>query len=73
LREKARGWGWLLRHGSWLAAHRRETQALRRRSDRELARFLTPVLDPRMLALPPGVAALNGLVALWWRGVRVFL
>jgi GT2 family glycosyltransferase len=73
LREKARGWGWLLRHGSWLAAHRRETQALRRRSDRELARFLTPVLDPRMLALPSGVAALNGLVALWWRGVRVFL
>jgi GT2 family glycosyltransferase len=73
LREKARGWGWLLRHGSWLTAHRRETQALRRRSDRELARFLTPVLDPRMLALPSGVAALNGLVALWWRGVRVFL
>jgi GT2 family glycosyltransferase len=73
LREKARGWGWLLRHGSWLAAHRRDTQALRRRSDRELARFLTPVLDPRMLALPSGVAALNGLVALWWRGVRVFL
>jgi len=73
LREKARGWGWLLRHGSWLGAHRRETQALRRRSDRELARFLTPVLDPRMLALPSGVAALNGLVALWWRGVRVFL
>jgi GT2 family glycosyltransferase len=73
LREKARGWGWLLRHGSWLAAHRRETQALRSRSDRELARFLTPVLDPRMLALPSGVAVLNGLVALWWRGVRVFL
>jgi GT2 family glycosyltransferase len=73
LREKVRGWGWLLRHGSWLAAHRRETQALRRSSDRELAHFLTPVLDPRMLALPSGVAALNGLVALWWRGVRVFL
>jgi GT2 family glycosyltransferase len=72
-REKARGWAWLLRHGSWLAAHRRETQALRRRSDRELARFLTPVLDPRMLELPSGIAALNGLVSLWWRGVRVFL
>jgi GT2 family glycosyltransferase len=73
LREKVRGWGWLLRYGSWVAAHRRETQALRRRSDRELARFLTPVLDPRMLALPSGVGALNGLVVLWWRGVRVFL
>ena len=72
-REKVRGWAWLLRHGSWLAAHRRQTQALRRVSDRELARFLTPVLDPRMLELPSGVAALNGLVSLWWRGVRVFL
>jgi len=72
-REKARGWAWLLSHGSWLAAHRRETQALRRRSDRELARFLTPVLDPRMLELRSGIAALNGLVSLWWRGVRVFL
>ena len=73
LREKARGWGWLLRNRSWLAAHRQETQALRRVGDRELARFLTAVVDPRMLELPPGVAALNGLVSAWWRGVRVFL
>ena len=73
LREKARGWAWLVRHRAWLAAHRRETQSLRRVSDRELARFLTPVVDPRMLELPPGIAALNGLVSAWWRGVRVFL
>jgi len=39
----------------------------------KLARFLTPVVDPRMLELQPGVAALNGLVSAWWRGVRVFL
>ena len=73
LREKARGWVWLVRNRAWLAAHRRETQALRRVGDRELARFLTPVVDPRMLELPAGVAALNGLVSAWWRGVRVFL
>jgi GT2 family glycosyltransferase len=73
LREKARGWAWLVRNRAWVAAHRRETQALRRVSDRELARFLTPVVDPRMLELPRGVAALNGLVSAWWRGVRVFL
>jgi GT2 family glycosyltransferase len=73
LREKTRGWAWLVRNGSWLAAHRRETQALRRVSDRKLARFLTPVLDPRMLELPSGIAVLNGLIAAWWRGVRVFL
>jgi GT2 family glycosyltransferase len=73
LREKARGWAWLVRNRAWLAAHRRETQALRRVGDRELVRFLTPVVDPRMLDLPPGVAVLNGLVSAWWRGVRVFL
>jgi GT2 family glycosyltransferase len=73
LREKLRGWVWLAGNRSWLRAHRRETQALRRVTDRDLARFLTPVLDPRMLDLPPGIAALNGLVSAWWRGVRVFL
>jgi GT2 family glycosyltransferase len=73
LREKARGWIWLARNRAWLAAHRRETQSLRRVSDRELARFLTPVVDARMLELPAGAAALNGLIAAWWRGVRVFL
>ena len=73
LREKARGWLWLLRNRSWLQEHRRRTQALRRVEDRELARFLTPVLDPRMLQLQPGIAALNSLVTIWWRGVRVFL
>jgi GT2 family glycosyltransferase len=73
LREKVRGWAWLARHASWLGAKRRRTQALRRVPDRELARFLTPVLDPRMLELPAGVAVLNRAVAAWWRTVRVFL
>lgn len=73
LREKTSGWGWLLRHGSWLARRRRELQATRNVPDRELARFLTPVLDPRMLELPAGVAVLNSVVSAWWRGVRVLL
>ena len=73
LREKVGGWAWLAGHGSWLGRRRRETQALRRVPDRQLARFLTPVLDPRMLELPPGIGALNGLVSTWWRGVRVLL
>jgi GT2 family glycosyltransferase len=73
LREKARGWAWLARNTSWLAAHRRQTQALRRVPDRELARFLAPAVDPRMLELPRGVAVLNDLVSAWWRAVRVFL
>ena len=73
LREKAAGWWWLARNGSWLGRRRRATQALRRTSDRSLAPFLTPVLDPRMLDLPSGVSAANALVSLWWRGARVVL
>jgi GT2 family glycosyltransferase len=72
-REKARGWAWVARHASWLARQRRATQALRRVPDRDLAAFLTPVLDARMLELPGRVAALNWLVSTWWRAVRVFL
>ena len=73
LREKLRGWGWLAAHRGWLARHRRKVQAGRRVEDRELARFLTPVLDPRMLELPAGAGAVNVVVSAWWRGVRVFL
>jgi GT2 family glycosyltransferase len=73
LREKARGWAWLVANASWLAARRRAVQAARRVNDRELAPFLTPVLDPRMLQLPAGVAVVNGVVSAWWRGARVFL
>jgi GT2 family glycosyltransferase len=73
LGEKVRGWAWLLRNAGWLAAHRRRTQSLRRVRDRELARYLTPVLDPRMLDLPPAVGLANTLVAAWWRVVRVVL
>ena len=73
LREKAGGWAWLAGHRSWLGARRRQTQRARRVPDRQLARFLTPVLDPRMLELPPGIGALNGVVSTWWRGVRVLL
>jgi len=72
-REKLAGWGWLLRNAGWLQAQRRRTQALRRVSDRALARHLTPTLDPRMLELPPGVVMANGLLAAWWQLVRVFL
>ena len=50
-----------------------QSRRYRRVPDRELARFLTPVLDPRMLELPPGAAIVNRAVSAWWRGARVFL
>jgi GT2 family glycosyltransferase len=70
LREKAAAWAWLARHPRWLARHRRETQALRRVPDRELATFLTPVLDPAVIALPAGLGPMNRLLAAYWSVVR---
>jgi GT2 family glycosyltransferase len=72
-REKVRGWAWLVRNAQWLAERRRRTQALRVLPDRELAPFLTPTLDPRMLELPAAAAPANAVVGAWWRGVRVLL
>ena len=73
LREKLRGWAWLAANAAWLRERRRAVQQHRLVPDRELARFLTPVLDPRMLDLPAGVSVVNGAISAWWRGARVFL
>jgi len=73
LRDKARGWAWIVRNGRWLAAHRRETQRLRRVGDRELAPYLTAVLDPAMLDLPSAVRVANPLVSAYWSLVRRLL
>jgi GT2 family glycosyltransferase len=69
-RDKLAGWGWLLRHASWLRRHRRETQALRRVRDRELARYLSPVVAPKMIPVPSPVRAINPLVARYWNLVK---
>jgi len=73
LREKVAGWRWLATHARWLGERRRATQALRRIADRDLARHLSPVLDPQMLELPDAARLANALVAAWWRAVRVVL
>jgi GT2 family glycosyltransferase len=67
---KLSGWGWLLTRPRWLLCHRRETQRLRRVRDRELARFLTPTLDPRMIELPRGAGTFNAVVERYWRLVK---
>jgi GT2 family glycosyltransferase len=73
LRDKARGWAWLARNARWVVRHRRETQRLRRVPDRDLARFLTPVLDPAMLELPAAVRVVNPLVSAYWSLARRLL
>ncbi len=70
LQQKLAGWGWLVRHPLWLRRHRRETQAMRTVSDRELACFLTPVLDPAVVATPSLAALFNWLVGGYWRVAR---
>ena len=70
LRQKLAGWRWLLRNAFWLRRHRRETQALRLVPDRELACFLTPTLDPAVVATPSLAALFNRLVGGYWRVAR---
>ena len=72
-RDKLAGWGWLMRHPRWLFQHRRETQRLRRVSDRELAPLLTPTLDPAMIEVPARVGTANKLVAWYWSIARKVL
>jgi len=70
LRGKLGGWWWCIRHLRWLGRHRQETQRLRRVRDRELAGFLTPVLDPSMVALPRFVGPINGILRTYWAVAR---
>jgi GT2 family glycosyltransferase len=69
-RDKAAGWWWLLRHAGWLRRHRRETQALRRVPDRDLAGFLSPVVAPAMIPVPAPIRFANPLVRAYWRLVK---
>ena len=69
-KDKAAGWVWCIRNGRVIARRRRATQGLRKVRDRELARLLTPVFDPRMLPVPRVFRAANPVVAQYWRLVR---
>ena len=70
LKQKLRAWGWILGHARWLRRHRRETQALRQVPDRDLAPYLTAVLDPTAISAPGVVTACNRLMAGYWRLAR---
>jgi GT2 family glycosyltransferase len=70
LRDKLAGWRWSVGRRGWIRAHRRETQALRRLPDRELAGYLTPVVDAKMIELPAPVRLANPLMRAYWAAVR---
>ena len=70
LRDKVAGWGWLARNAGVVSRRRRATQALRTVRDRELAAWLTPVFDPKMIPVPGLLKAANPLVERYWWLVR---
>jgi hypothetical protein len=70
---KLRGYRWLVRERRWLAGHRRAVQAVRRRSDRQLAHLLTARFDQSVLPLPVGGALLNAAMNGYWQLVRRLL
>jgi GT2 family glycosyltransferase len=70
LRDKVAGWGWLARNAAVVSRRRRATQALRTVRDRELAAWLTPVFDPKMIPVPGLLKAANPLVERYWSLVR---
>ena len=70
LRDKVSGWTWLARNVGTVGRRRGSTQALRKVRDRELARFLTPVFDPKMIPVPRLLQAANPLVECYWALVK---
>jgi GT2 family glycosyltransferase len=73
LRDKVAGWGWLLKNARTVAGRRRQTQALRRVRDRELASYLTATFSPGMTPVPGLLQAANPFVAAYWRLVSRWL
>lgn len=71
-RDKARGWAWVARNAGWLARHRRKLQSERLVPDRELARHLTPTVDPKMVDVPALVTLANPVLERYWSLVRRF-
>lgn len=67
---KVAGWGWLVRHASLVARRRRQTQALRRVRDRELAAYVTPTFAPGMVPVSGLLRAANPVVRGYWALVK---
>ncbi|MEK6274704.1 MAG: glycosyltransferase family 2 protein [Actinomycetota bacterium] len=69
-RDKVRGWAWVARNARWLAAHRRKLQSERVVPDRDLARHLASVVDPKMVDVPGLVKIANPVLERYWALVR---
>ncbi len=70
---KLDGYRWLWQHRRWLRRRRGELQAVRRRTDRELAHLFTASFDSQVLPLPAGAPLLNALMRMYWTVVTRLL
>lgn len=68
--EKVSGWRWLVQHRRWLRRRRREVQAGRLRSDRDLAPMFAERFTAGQLDLPSALEPADRALAAYWRFVR---
>ena len=73
LRQKLRGWFWLVQHRDWIFDRRRYALKQRCRSDRDLAFVMSGIFNPGGGAMPPAAAYANMPLQIYWRVVRLLL
>ena len=73
MREKLRGYWWIVRNAGRLARRRRAVQSVRVRSDRDLAPLWAGRLVLVSIEQPPGLGALNAVLDGYWRLARRLL
>lgn len=73
VRQKLRGWRWMITHLSWIQRRRREVQRARTVPDRELIHLLTDRFDPAQLPLPAGGEVAQAALRAYWHVVRRLL
>ena len=72
-RQKLRSWIWLVRHRKLIGTMRCDIQPTRKISEAEFARFFVDRIVPPMIAPPPGMGALNKVLAGYWKVARRFI
>jgi GT2 family glycosyltransferase len=73
LGDKLAGWRWCVANRRWIRLRRNLLQHERRVPDDELARWLTPAVEPAMIAVPAVVRAANPVLRGYWALVRRLL
>lgn len=72
-REKVTGWAWLVRHRRWLRRRRKEVQAERVVSDRDLAPRFAGQFTGAQVALPSVLQPADRMLGLYWKAVARWL